>query len=226
MMTEDVTFLQHLHQILVMSQIVQPVLCLRFAYDVSLDSQWAVASSPGAASCRAPVAKLAERIATDVIQLVLATAIRLVVRPTLPMSMELAKPAVLSATAATVLDQEIVMMEDVSLAMEKTGLVAVGLAHLTAVAVTSLELKTATQENVILRTPTMDTTALRAAHSVLLAIQLDLDFVTNVFRHILPTTTRHAKLVPKTATAALMPPTKGASSASVDMSSTGSTSVQ
>lgn len=171
MMTEDVTFLQHLHQILVMSQIVQPVLCLHFAYDVSLDSQWAVASSPGAAAfCRAPVAKLAERIATDVIQLVLAAAIRLVVRPPLPMSMELAKPAVLSATAATVLDQEIVMMEDVSLAMEKTGLVAVGLAHLTAVAVTSLELKTATQENVILRTPTMDTTALRAAHSVRLAI--------------------------------------------------------
>lgn len=93
------------------------------------------------------------------------------VSPTLPMSMEVAKPAVLSATAATVLERAIVMMEDVSFAMEKKGLVkAVDLAHLTAMAVVYLELRTATQENVILRTPTMDTTALRAAHSVLLAI--------------------------------------------------------
>lgn len=176
MMTEDVTFLQHLHQILVLSQTVQPVLCLRFAYDVCLDSrldsQRGLANSPGAAaSCRAWLALLAERIAADVIQLVLAAAIRMAVSPTLPMSMEVAKPAVLSATAATVLERAIVMMEDVSFAMEKKGLVkAVDLAHLTAMAVVYLELRTATQENVILRTPTMDTTALRAAHSVLLAI--------------------------------------------------------
>lgn len=120
MMTEDVTFLQHLHQILVLSQTVQPVLCLRFAYDVCLDSrldsQRGLANSPGAAaSCRAWLALLAERIAAGLVK-------------------------------------------------------AVDLAHLTAMAVVYLELRTATQENVILRTPTMDTTALRAAHSVLLAI--------------------------------------------------------
>ena len=38
MMTEDVTFLQHLHQILVMSQIVQPVLChLEHGESIPLD---------------------------------------------------------------------------------------------------------------------------------------------------------------------------------------------